>query len=97
MFSLQFHNTEANNEKGNVLINKAGRAVLADFGMTTASTTEHTSYKSNVGGTARWMAPELLDPDKYGVQINALSKESDIYALGMVFHEVCDIYLRLLG
>ena len=37
------------------------------------------------GGTARWMSPELFDPE---VQDNGPTKHSDCYALGMVIYEV---------
>jgi len=37
---------------------------------------------------ARWMSPELLDPDKFGFENSRPTKESDYYALGMVTLEV---------
>jgi len=40
------------------------------------------------GGTTRWMSPELLDPDRYGLPDSRPTKESDCYALGMVAYEV---------
>jgi serine/threonine protein kinase len=41
------------------------------------------------GGTYRWMSPELLDPEPFGVQGDRPTKQSDCYALGMVIYEVC--------
>jgi len=34
------------------------------------------------------MSPELLDPDKFGLEDSRPTKESDCYALGMVIYEV---------
>lgn len=34
------------------------------------------------------MAPELIHPSKYGLRNSQLSKEGDIYALGMVVYEI---------
>ena len=74
--------------KANVLINRAGHAQLADFGLLTIisdpvhATVASSSYIS--GGTIRWMGPELLDPE----QNNHPTKSSDCYALGMVIYEV---------
>jgi serine/threonine protein kinase len=40
------------------------------------------------GGTIKWMSPELLDPEKFGLKKSRPTKESDSYALGMVIYEV---------
>ena len=40
------------------------------------------------GGTERWMSPELLDPEAFGLNDNRPTKQSDYYALGMVVYEV---------
>jgi hypothetical protein len=45
------------------------------------------------GGTTRWMAPELLSPEDFGLSRMELTMASDIYALGMVVLEVRDIAL----
>ena len=42
------------------------------------------------GGTYRWMSPELLDPDRFGVsqaEGDRPTRQSDCYALGMVIYE----------
>lgn len=41
-----------------------------------------------IGGTVRWMAPELLVPEECGLSHCSPSKQSDMYALGMVIYEV---------
>ena len=42
------------------------------------------------GGTVRWMSPELLDPDRFGIADDRPTKASDCYALGMVVYEVSE-------
>jgi serine/threonine protein kinase len=34
------------------------------------------------------MSPELLDPERFGLDVSRPTKESDLYALGMVVYEV---------
>ncbi|KAF9779192.1 kinase-like domain-containing protein [Thelephora terrestris] len=78
----------------NILINQSHRACLADFGLSTIVTIEHnniganTSSNSVLGGTHRWMSPELLDPSRFGASGDRPTKKSDCYALGMVVYEV---------
>ena len=36
----------------------------------------------------RWMSPELLDPDQFGIKDGRLTRGSDSYAFGMVILEV---------
>jgi len=87
----------------NILVNQRFRACLADFGLSTiagvecrasdtaslASVVSKTSLVSfTAGGTARWMSPELLDPDRFGNGGRRPTKRSDCYALGMVIYEV---------
>ena len=66
--------------KANILINKDRRACIADFGLSTfigvatyasasqASLVSNDSLMSFTGGgTRRWMSPELLDPERFGI------------------------------
>lgn len=71
----------------NALVDRSGRACLADFGLSSVSaakipgwTTLLTSM-ANSGGTLRWQAPELLEdqPSTFA---------SDIYAWSCVCYEV---------
>jgi len=92
--------------KANILVNKDRRACIADFGLSTitgivtratagasqASLTSKDSLMSFTGGgTRRWMSPELLDPERFGMpesEGNRPTRQSDCYALGMVIYEV---------
>ena len=77
--------------KLNILIDQDGRARLADFGLLTIvlDSTYHTSSNTlKSAGTVRWMSPELLDPERFGLGDGRPTKCSDTYALGMVILEV---------
>jgi len=92
--------------KANILITGDRRACIADFGLSTvtgvatrtAAGTSRTSLVSDDtlmsftgGGTRRWMSPELLDPEGFGMpesEDNRPTRQSDCYALGMVIYEV---------
>ncbi|KAF9646796.1 kinase-like protein, partial [Thelephora ganbajun] len=75
----------------NILIDQSGQARLADFGLLTivSDPTNPTASSSTTNaGTVRWMSPELLHPDHFGLEGSRPTKESDCYALGMVILEV---------
>jgi serine/threonine protein kinase len=76
--------------KSNILIDQTGHARLADFGLLTiiSDPTNLVSSSSCAhGGTARWMSPELIAPERFGFKTSRPTKSSDCYALGMVIHE----------
>ena len=77
--------------KANILVDGTGHACLADFGLLaiTSGATSSTSLNSfRQGGTARWMSPELFDPEEFDLKDSRQTKRSDCYALGMVIYEV---------
>jgi serine/threonine-protein kinase len=67
----------------NVLLNRAGRVVVSDFGFAQLlagdSTMSQAAYA--VGGTAGYVAPELIDPEQPHI-----SPLADIYSLGALLH-----------
>ncbi|KAF9790630.1 kinase-like domain-containing protein [Thelephora terrestris] len=74
----------------NVLIDEAGGARLADFGLLTiiSDAANHLSSSTYTqGGTVRWMSPELIYPEEFGFKNSRPTKSSDCYALGMVIYE----------
>ncbi|KXN87401.1 hypothetical protein AN958_08832 [Leucoagaricus sp. SymC.cos] len=70
----------------NVLVDKIGRACLADFGLSTVWTSKTLGFTNTTvgisGRTNRWAAPELLDEDARA------TRASDIWAFGCVCYEV---------
>ena len=76
--------------KANILIDQTGNARLADFGLLTIisdPTNPFPSSSHSPGGTARWMSPELINPQRFGLNKSRRTKASDCYALGMVVYE----------
>jgi serine/threonine protein kinase len=68
------------------------QARLADFGLMTIisdSLSVYNTTTAQIRGTIRWMAPELLSPEDFGFDNCSPSRQSDVYAFGMVVYEVC--------
>ena len=94
------HSLTDSSTKANILVNQAGRACLADFGLLTIALDPSnitTSGSFHQGGTCRWMAPELFDPSKFGFKDHCPTKNSDRYALGMVIYEVLSGQIPFAG
>jgi len=76
----------------NILIDGEGHPRLADFGITSVisnlNAVNATSVSSRPQGTCRWMAPELLVPDDFGLEVSTPSYKADVYALAMVIIEL---------
>ena len=72
--------------KANVLIDKDGRARLADFSFLRMISEEQTITLSTTGSSnGQWMSPEIIVPvDSEGLP----TKASDCYSLGMVIYEI---------
>jgi serine/threonine protein kinase len=65
--------------------------MISDFGLAKILCSGNVftnTTSSSMAGTARWTAPELLNPDEFGLENSNPSVSSDIYALGMVILEV---------
>ncbi|KDQ14059.1 hypothetical protein BOTBODRAFT_175166 [Botryobasidium botryosum FD-172 SS1] len=68
---------------GNILISDTGRALLCDFGLSKLQSVDSKTPKSiEFAGTARWMAPELLN------ESNKKTATADVYAFGMTITEI---------
>jgi tRNA A-37 threonylcarbamoyl transferase component Bud32 len=65
----------------NVLIDEAGEAKVADFGIALAASSSTTSGTNRVFGTASYMAPEQAMGERVG-------PASDLYSLGVVLYEM---------
>jgi len=75
----------------NILITNEtpARACLADFGLSTLTPSAPGEMSTTTaGGTPPYMAPELLDPDKFKKTNSRPTKPADMYAFGMVIYEV---------
>jgi serine/threonine-protein kinase len=65
----------------NVLIDEAGEAKVADFGIALAASSSTTSGTNRVFGTASYMSPEQAMGERVG-------PASDLYSLGVVLYEM---------
>jgi len=66
------------------MVDESGKARITDFGLAviTRNPHSHSSTSDECGHTGRWCAPEVLKSER------SVSKESDIFSLGMVIIEV---------
>ncbi|KAF8145320.1 kinase-like domain-containing protein, partial [Mycena galopus ATCC 62051] len=72
----------------NILISNEWSACLADFGLASFSdVTASTTTSHNRAGSLRWMAPELIDPEKFGQRF-LRTPATDVYAFGCVCSEL---------
>jgi len=75
----------------NILINGKRKACIADFGVAAFSYTDRTVFiptQSTDTMSIRWTAPEISDPEMFGLERARITKPSDVYALSMVMWEV---------
>jgi serine/threonine protein kinase len=71
------------------MVDDMGRAVLADFSLIAFVQDQPSFLLSWIdGGAVRWMSPELLSPEQFGLEKGRPTKRSDCYALGMVVYEI---------
>ena len=76
--------------KSNILIDETGRPHVADFGLLTIVSDPAnllSSTSRTQGGAVRWMSPELINPEAFGLDKSRPTKSSDCYAFGMVVYE----------
>ncbi|KAG6847621.1 hypothetical protein H0H93_007025, partial [Arthromyces matolae] len=76
----------------NVLVDGSGRACLGDFGLSSVTDPEIIKWSSqstiaSKGGTTRWQAPELLEPEDVLEKVYN-TKASDIYAWAGICYEI---------
>ncbi|KAJ7353455.1 kinase-like domain-containing protein [Mycena albidolilacea] len=71
---------------GNILVDEGWNACLADFGLS-MFTDVTSAMTTNRGGSPYWMAPELIDPDRFG-RAFARTPTTDVYAFGCVCLEL---------
>ena len=73
----------------NVLVDQSGRARLNNFGFSAIATLDCAEVSEpKFRGSSRWMAPELHDQGNFSFR----TRDSDIFALGMITIEVRNTY-----
>ncbi|KDQ52287.1 hypothetical protein JAAARDRAFT_113147, partial [Jaapia argillacea MUCL 33604] len=72
----------------NILVDHLGHPQLADFGLAVfAEATRGVFTTARSSGTMRWMAPELLSPQRFGMDDYRRTCASDVFAYGHVCFE----------
>ncbi|KAG2141626.1 kinase-like domain-containing protein [Suillus cothurnatus] len=76
----------------NVLIHGDGTACVADFGLSLmyseVTSASQASWTSTIKGNMRWMAPELLVPEREDGSPTRPSEQSDIFSFGGIMLQV---------
>ncbi|CAE6499584.1 unnamed protein product [Rhizoctonia solani] len=84
----------------NVVVDANGIPKLTDFGLAQMIRAEDSTERSSsscVGGTSRWMAPELIGSDSPNVPCGKPNFASDVHALGMTIYEIFSGTLPFFG
>ncbi|KAF8678169.1 protein kinase [Rhizoctonia solani] len=75
----------------NVVVDANGVPKLTDFGLAQMIRAEDSTERSSsscVGGTSRWMAPELIGSESPSASCGKPNSASDVHALGMTIYEI---------
>ncbi|EJU01860.1 kinase-like protein [Dacryopinax primogenitus] len=75
----------------NILVASDGHPVLADFGLSVMEeqNSQGQTTTQTFAGSMRWMAPERLAPDQFGMGARtSRTFASDIYSFGMTIYEI---------
>ncbi|THH32511.1 hypothetical protein EUX98_g1655 [Antrodiella citrinella] len=74
---------------GNILLDERGNACLTDFGMSLIAEGTGYNYGSiHGGGAIRWQAPELIDPEAFGLEGTRPTSQSDVFSIACTAIEV---------
>jgi len=72
----------------NILIDSDWTVKLADFGLSLFAEGTSNSFGSARGGAVRWLAPELIDPESFGVESTRPTYASDVYSFACTVIEL---------
>ncbi|KZT50694.1 kinase-like protein, partial [Calocera cornea HHB12733] len=73
----------------NILVDNIGRPLLCDFGLAAYEELERATTTLAYHGTMRWMAPERLSPDAFGLTISkARTIAADVFSFGSTAYEI---------
>ena len=74
---------------GNILIDGNGSALLTDFGLSLImEATPYSNGSIHGGGAVHWRAPELIDPQEFGLDNARPTPKSDVFSFACTAVEV---------
>lgn len=74
--------------QANILVDADWKVRLADFGLAVFAESMSNANSSKREGSVRWLAPEIIDPERFGKTSSRPTYESDVYSFGVVCVEV---------
>lgn len=72
----------------NVLVDERGTARLSDFGLAISPELGSLGFSSVRAGQSYWLAPELLEPKRFGLSSDRPTYAGDVFALGFICWEI---------
>ncbi|THH27686.1 hypothetical protein EUX98_g6507 [Antrodiella citrinella] len=72
----------------NILIDSEYKIRLADFGLAVFAGDSSNHYASVRGGASHWLAPEIIDPEAFGMSSSRPTFAADIYSFACVCIEL---------
>ncbi|EMD31919.1 hypothetical protein CERSUDRAFT_59378, partial [Gelatoporia subvermispora B] len=72
----------------NILVSRDLVARLADFGLSGLDPVVALPTTSAEGGSVRWMAPELHEPERWELRKSVVTAQSDVYSFGMTMLQI---------
>ena len=75
-------------DQSNVFISQERHVQLADFGLAAIDDVTSRGSATSEAGSKRWMAPELHDPERFGLKHFERTPATDMYAFGSTILEV---------
>ena len=87
--------------QGNILIDGEGVARIGDFGIAGVITDPHVTGLCGTTdcrqGVVRYMAPEQVNPQMFGLKNSDAIKATDVHSFAMTIYEVCSLRITCGG
>ncbi|KAJ3485618.1 hypothetical protein NLI96_g4827 [Meripilus lineatus] len=81
----------------NILVDSTGKMRLADFGLAVIAEAGQSLTVTTRGGAFGWLAPELIDPESFGLDSTRPTFASDVYSFACVCIELFSCQSPFVG